>query len=84
MREEMKLILKSATRSLALREREKEGSTQEKMAEELFMSKRSYADIECGVNACSALTTVLLLMRLPSADAFLLQLKQDFEKTSNQ
>lgn len=77
MRNELENILKSATRELALKERAED--TQEQMAEALYMSPRSYSDIECGVNACSALTLALLLMRLPSADPFLGDLRRQFE-----
>ena len=78
MRNELENILKNATRELALQERK--DFTQEKMAEELYMSPRSYSDIECGVNSCGALTTVLLLMRLPSADPFLQDLRRRFDR----
>jgi len=78
MRNELENILKTATRELALRERA--DATQEQMAEALFMSTRSYSDIECGVTACGALTLALLLMRLPSADPFLQSLRGQFER----
>lgn len=80
MRNELENTLKNATRELALREREKEGLTQEIMAEALYMSTRSYSDIECGITSCGALTVVLLLLRLQEPELFLQELKREFAK----
>ncbi len=80
MRAKMELIMKDAFRGLALRMRYDKGLTQHKMAEALVMSARSYEDIECGNNACGALSVCLLLMQCEDANAFLEDLQKQFEK----
>ena len=80
MRTEMEAIMKEAFRELALRMRYDRGLTQQKMAEDLAMSTRSYEDIECGNNACGALTVCLLLMQCEDANKFLEDLQKQFEK----
>ena len=83
MRNEMQAILKAEMRMAAISEREHDDITQEKMAELLFMNPRSYSDIECGVTACGALTTVLLLMRMKSPEEFLRGLRSKFDELFN-
>ena len=80
MREKLEYLLKNDMRALALRTREDMNLTQDKMSEILFMSKRSYADIESGASACGALTVILLLMYLPNPSEFLLELKLEFDQ----
>ena len=79
MRNEMQAILKAEMRIVAINEREHDDITQEQMAELLFMNPRSYSDIECGVTACGALTTVLLLMRMQDSEEFLQDLRLKFD-----
>jgi transcriptional regulator with XRE-family HTH domain len=79
MRNEMQAILKAEMRIVAINEREHDDITQEQMAELLFMNPRSYSDIECGVTACGALTTVLLLMRMQDPEEFLQDLRLKFD-----
>ena len=68
MRNEMEAILKEVLRDHLLRTRYQLGLTQERMAEALVMSKRSYEYIESGDCACGALTTVLLLLGAENRD----------------
>lgn len=57
------------------------GISQEQMAAKLHMSVRSYAYLESGASCCSALTLVLyLLYYCPDVPAFLLELREAFEK----
>ncbi len=79
MRDELEAILKEELHKLLLKEMNELNYTQMKMAEMLHMATRSFADIESGKNMCGTLTTVLLLMRLPSADLFLKEIKYKFE-----
>ena len=65
MRNEMEKILKETLRNMLLIERAKRNLTQKKMSEILFMSRRSYADLEDGVNMCGTLTAFLILMAQP-------------------
>ncbi len=76
----MEAIMKETFRDLALKMRYDRGLTQQKMAEVLVMSTRSYEDIECGNNACGALTVCLLLMQCEDANEFLEDLQKQFEK----
>ncbi len=80
MREDMEATLKKELRAAAISERQRLGITQEKMAENLFMSTRSYSDIECGITLCGSLTTVLLLIQMPDPNKFLRDLRFEFSK----
>ena len=80
MRTAMEAILKNSYRDLALKLRSERGLTQYKMAEALVMSERSYEEIECGRNACGALTVCLLLMECEDANEFLTALRVRFEE----
>jgi len=80
MRDEFETILKNEMRIIVLKLRADLHLTQSQMAEALYMSTRSYADIESGASACGALTVVLLIMMLPRPNEFLESLKLSFEK----
>ena len=80
MRNIIKKQLNKELRELAIKERARLGYTQEKMAETLLMSTRSYSDIESGEIACGSLTTIILLMNMNCPDEYLKKLKNAFEK----
>ena len=79
MRRELNKALKEEFRELAIRERERRKFTQKQMAEFLAMSERSYADIESGASACSALTVVMLLVSVSDAEKILMKIKMEFD-----
>ena len=83
MREEMKTIVKHAFREQTLKLRYKKGLTQAKMAEQLEMSERAYADIEAGRFTCGTLTAILLLLQMEDREEFLQELDEDFKKLYN-
>lgn len=59
------------------------GLTLEQMANKLSMDPRSYIDIDHGKNSCSALTLILYLIYCcPDVKAFLSEVKEEFEKDS--
>ena len=66
MRETSELILKNFICPKLKPIRKSLGWTQARMAEELMMDVRSYIDLEHGESGCSALTLVLILLRLYS------------------
>ena len=76
----MEQILKKEMRNVAIELREQLELTQEQMSEELFMSLRSYSDIECGITLSGSLTTILLLMKMSDPGAFLQGLRLKFEE----
>ena len=64
MRTEMEEELAKTLRDIALKLRGEYDLTQAKFGEALVMSERSYQEIEAGRNACSALTAVLIVLKL--------------------
>ena len=54
--------------------------TQEEMAQKLSMAPRSYADLEHGINGCSAVTlTLFLVFVCPDPQEFLEELRDAFD-----
>ena len=74
----LKLLLKTYFQSCIEAFRHKEGLTQESMAEKLFISTRSYIDLEHGKSCCSSLTLMFFLGSL--SDEECLQFIHDFKK----
>lgn len=62
MREEYESILAEIFLKHLIAERRRLGLTQEAMAGLLFMSLRSYANLEHGINSCSSVTFAIFLI----------------------
>ena len=77
-----KLLLRVLLRKELLDYRRGNGDTQERMAEKLHISTRSYADLEHGKYGVSTVTLLFFLNLLSDAekvqlvDAFMLQVKE--------
>lgn len=56
--------LKAYLHTVLLRERSEKGITQEKMADFLYLTPRSYGDLERGKSGFSAVTLILFLAQL--------------------
>lgn len=81
MRKAYKEAVKNGFRISVMKSRETKNLTQEEMADKLYISVRSYCDLEHGVSCCSCLTMLLYLIYVcEDANKFLEDLRCDFEK----
>ena len=80
MRSEVEAIVREEFRTLALKLRDDLDLTQDKMSEELFMSERSYSDIENGHSTCGTVTAMLLLVKTDDPLRFIRRLQVRFEE----
>ena len=83
MRSTLELKTKEIFRILALNTREKYGITQSEMSRALFMSERSYEEIERGKSGCGVLTVILLLIKSDDPLKVLNNLEKEFKKAYN-
>ena len=80
MRKQYTEKLKKFFRKKLLLTRSQLNLTQDKMSERLAVSVRSYAELERGRSACSALTLALyLIYSCPDVETFLNELREAYE-----
>ena len=80
MRSEVEAIVREEFRTLALKLRDDLDLTQDKMSEELFMSERSYSDIENGHSTCGTVTAMLLLAKTDDPLRYIRRMQVRFEE----
>lgn len=76
----MNTLLKEYLRVLAIKTRDEQKLTQEKMSAKMAMSENSYSAIETGISMCGTLTAVLLLAEQEDPKACLDEIKAKFKE----
>lgn len=76
MRHQFQHLLRRFIRSQLMDYRSRSGTTQERMAELLFITPRSYAYLERGTYGCSAATLMFFILTLPEDEV--LRLRAEF------
>ena len=80
MRRKIEAVVRDEFRTLAIRMRDDLDLTQDKMSEELFMSERSYSDIENGHSTCGTVTAMLMLSKVDDPLGFIVRMNTRFEE----
>lgn len=80
MRRKIEAVVRDEFRTLAIRMRDDLDLTQDQMSEALFMSERSYSDIENGHSTCGTVTAMLMLSKVDDPLDFLRHMNLRFEE----